>query len=298
MRVTTVTIPNGFTSTSHRTRDILLISGLLLAVFLVDHASGDLPFQHLYYVPIILAAMRFGRSGGFTTALASIFFYHVANPRLMHFNLNQGDIVQMILFLTIGLVAAKLKDDSKRMEQLASTDDLTGLHNLRSFEKHLERLITQAQMTQTPLTLLVLDLDRLKSINDQFGHLAGAAAVRTVGNLIAHKVPPDGVGCRYGGDEFVIALPNHSSENGAQFAEMLCRAVRKLEPTLAGLAFPSGTLSISVGVATWTSEPCTPAQLGENLFHRADQALYTAKEHGRNSVKVFNEELCGTESAD
>ena len=293
MRVTTVTTPNGFTSTSHRTRDVLLISGLLLVIAFVDHASGDLPFQHLYYVPIILAAMRFGRPGGLTTALASIFFYHLANPRLMHLNLNQGDIVQMMLFLTIGFVAAKLKDDSKRMEQLASTDDLTGLHNLRSFEKHLERLITEAQMTHSPLSLLVLDLDRLKSINDRFGHLAGAAAIRTVGNLIAASLPPGGVGCRYGGDEFVIALPDHSSGDGAKFAERLCAAVRDLEPTLAGLTFPTNTLSISVGVATWTSEPCSAAQLGEKLFHMADQALYTAKEQGRNSVKVFREELSG-----
>jgi diguanylate cyclase (GGDEF)-like protein len=292
MRVTTVTTPNGFTSASHRTRDVLLISGLLVAIAFVDHASGDLPFQHLYYVPIILAAMKFGRPGGLTTALISIFFYHVANPRLMHLNLNQGDIVQMILFLTIGLVAAKLKDDSKRMEQLASTDDLTGLHNLRSFEKHLERLITEAQMAHSPLTLLVLDLDRLKSINDRFGHLAGAAAIRTVGNLIAVKLPPGGVGCRYGGDEFVIALPNHSSEDGAHFAEMLCAAVRDLEPTLAGLTFPTSTLSISVGVAACTFEPGAAVQLGERLFHMADQALYTAKEQGRDSVKVFREELC------
>ena len=208
----------------------------------------------------------------------------------MHLNLNQGDIVQMILFLTIGLVAAKLKDDSKRMEQLASTDDLTGLHNLRSFEKHLERLITEAQTAHSPLTLVVLDLDRLKSINDRFGHLAGAAAIRTVGNLIAANLPPGGVGCRYGGDEFVIALPNHSSENGALFAEMLCAVVRDLEPALAGLTFPINRLSISVGVATWMSEPCAAAELGEKLFHMADQALYAAKEQGRDSVKVFREE--------
>jgi diguanylate cyclase (GGDEF)-like protein len=292
MRVTTVTIPNGLTWTSHRTRDVLLISGLLITIGLVDHASGDLPFQHLYYVPIILASMRFGRLGGLTAALISIFFYHVANPRLMHLNVNQGDIVQMILFLTIALVAAKLKADSKRMEQLASTDDLTGLHNLRSFEKHLERLITEAQITHSPLTLLVLDLDRLKSINDRFGHLAGAAAIRSVGNLIAASVPRGGVGCRYGGDEFVIALPDHSGANGAEFAEMLCTAVRALEPNLAGFKFPAGTLSISVGVATWTSEPCSPSQLGEKLFHMADQALYAAKEQGRNSVTVFREELC------
>ena len=256
MRITTVTVPNSFPSASHRTRDVLLISGLLLVVAFIDHASGDLPFQHLYYVPIVLAAMRFGRPGGVTIALGSIFFYHIANPRLMHFHFNQGDIVQMILFLTIGLVAAKLKDDSRRMEQLASTDDLTGLHNLRSFEKHLERLITEAQIVHSPLTLLVLDLDRLKSINDRFGHLAGAAAIRTVGTLIAANAPEGGVGCRYGGDEFVIALPNHSSEKGAEFAERLCAAVRELEPTLAGLAFAASTLSISVGVATCTSQQC------------------------------------------
>ena len=79
------------------------------------------------------------------------------------------------------------------------TDDLTGLHNLRSFEERLRIMVRVARETKTPLSLLVLDLDRLKSLNDVHGHLAGAEAVRTLGEVLAARLPRESTACRYGG---------------------------------------------------------------------------------------------------
>jgi diguanylate cyclase (GGDEF)-like protein len=266
-------------------RSLTVITAALFLTALLDHATGDLPFQHLYYLPIIFAATRFGRRGGLVAALAAVLLYHLANPRPFHLRHTEGDIVQIILFFAVGLIAAKLADDAKRMRLLALTDDLTGLHNLRSFEKRLAGFVTQARKDKTHLSLLVLDLDRLKSLNDEFGHLAGAEAVRAVGRLIAGNIPPGAVACRYGGDEFVVALPRHAAEQATEVAEALRQAVNGARFMLVGRAFPAGTLSISVGVAGRLVRGRVKAvREGEELFRAADRALYRAKRKGRNRV--------------
>lgn len=285
MRVTSKNILRSGVPPAHVGRNLILITAALLLIALIDHATGDLPFQHLYYLPIIFSATRFGRRGALIVSLASVLLYHLANPRLLHLQQNEGDIVQVILFFSVGIIAAKLTDDSNRMRLLATTDDLTGLHNLRSFEAHIAAFINQARIDETPLSLLVLDLDRLKSVNDSFGHLAGAEAVRAVGQLIARHIPSNAVACRYGGDEFVIALPEQTIEQAIKLAEVLRQAVYNAQPTLRGRPFPAGTLSISVGVAgrrvCGTGET---AHESEALFHAADRALYSAKAQGRNKV--------------
>jgi diguanylate cyclase (GGDEF)-like protein len=118
--------------------------------------------------------------------------------------------------------------------------------------------------------------------------------VRTVGRAIGRRIPVDAVACRYGGDEFVIAIPRCTSVRSHEIADGLCRAVHDLAPTLAGHWFPPGALSISVGAASATLDPDRPArtpstrdvETGEALFRAADAALYRAKAGGRNQVCV------------
>ena len=148
-------------------------------VFALDRVSGLAPVQHLYYIPIILASVRFGYRGSATAAVA-ILLYHLANPRVITFQYTEGDVLQIALFVGIGVAAAKLANDRRRLHRLAITDDLTGLHNLRSFEAQLRALLRRAVIYQLPVALLVLDLDRLKSLNDTHGHLAGAEEVRAI----------------------------------------------------------------------------------------------------------------------
>jgi len=225
--------------------------------------------------------------------VAAIVLYHVANPHLLTFRYGESDLVQIGLFLAVGVITAKLRRDGNHLRRLALTDDLTGLHNLRSFEASLATLVRAARHTHTRLTLLVLDVDRLKSLNDVYGHLTGAEAVRTVGRIIATHLPPDAVACRYGGDEFVIAIPEPTPVVAYQVADALCRAVHESVPVLAGRAFPAGTLSISVGGASAPFDggpsragPDRDAEAGESLFRAADAALYRAKANGRNQAWV------------
>ncbi len=181
-------------------------AGLLLT-FVLDRGTGSAPFQHLYYLPIIFAAFTLNWGGGLAASLCAIVLYHLANPALLAFGYHEPDFVQMTLFVAVGVVTSTLTANARRLHAMAMTDDLTGLHNLRSFEGELRRLIHAMRSSAGPMSLMVLDLDRLKSLNDTHGHLTGAEAVRSVGHILGSHLPADAVACRYGGDEFVVALP-------------------------------------------------------------------------------------------
>jgi diguanylate cyclase (GGDEF)-like protein len=286
MQVTSRAILHRTPSSSQRVRYVALITTALVLIAVLDRATGDVPFQHLYYLPIIVAATEFGFPGGVTVSLCAVVLYHLANPRLLFpGDLREADIVQIILFFTVGLVAAKLVTDANRLRLLSVTDDLTGLHNLRSFEAHLASFVSQAKKDGLVLSVLVVDVDRLKSINDRYGHLAGADAVRTVGHVIANQTPPRAVACRYGGDEFVIAIPDCARAEAIEIARGLCASVSSEEPVLATRTFAVGTLSISVGTASrLIDKDAVPIEIGEQLFKAADRNLYRAKANGRNGV--------------
>ena len=260
---------------------MMLAAGLALIVRL-DHRTGEAPVQHLYYIPLVFAAIRFGAGGGMLAALGAIFLYHFANSRLLSAAYGHADILQILMFVAFPLITAKLADDARRLRQLASTDDLTGLSNLRGFEDRLERLIGQTRAQAGALSMLVVDVDRLKSLNDVYGHLTGADAVRTVGRILGESLPPEAAACRYGGDEFAIAVPCGAAE-ARLLAETLVRRVRQTAPVLAGRLMAAGTLSISVGVASRQGQDLDD---GEALFRAADKALYAAKESGRDRTAV------------
>ena len=263
-------------------------------VFWLDRWTSLPAIQHLYYLPIVAAALALGARGGLTAAAVAIALYHLANPHVVTLRYEESDLLQMAVFLAVGVVAARLADDTRRLRRLAMTDDLTGLHNLRSFELELNAIVRDGRVKRKPVALMVLDVDRLKSLNDQYGHLTGAEAVRTVGRLIAQYMPAAAIACRYGGDEFVIAVPNCPSASALLLADALRVAVQADTPTLAGQAFPAGALSISMGVVVreFADQGLVAMsrqgndELGEALFRAADEALYVAKRGGRNRVHL------------
>lgn len=268
----------------------LVVAGMG-AVFAIDRATGAVPFQHLYYLPIIYAAHRFGRRGGWTSSVAAVVLYHLANPALLAFAHEERDIVQIVLFLVVGAVMARLRDDARHLEALAATDDLTRLLNLRAFEQRLRPAVVAARAAGAPLSMLVLDLDGLKAINDVHGHLTGAEAVRAVGHIIARHLPAEAFACRYGGDEFIVAMPETPSAPAVTLADAILHAIRATAPVLAGQSFPAGTLSVSIGVAGLPDtlapqalDEATADAVGEALFRAADAALYEAKRRGRGRV--------------
>jgi diguanylate cyclase (GGDEF)-like protein len=287
-------VTSGLTKRSASTKfwqsSIAISAAIVLAltvIFTLDRAIANAPVQHLYYLPIILAAFRFGRRGGVAVSIVAIVLYHLANKPFVGYRYGELDIIQIALFIGVGVITAKLKDDATRLHILATTDDLTGLHNLRSFEEHLTRIMGESRETKTPISILVLDVDRLKSLNDTYGHLCGAEAVRTVGAIIGANTPAGAVACRYGGDEFVVAFPSCTRLQAQAIADDIRKAVHAKASVLAGHAMPAGTLSVSIGIASRST--VGDEERPETLFHAADQALYVAKANGRNRIYAASE---------
>jgi two-component system, cell cycle response regulator len=169
--------------------------------------------------------------------------------------------------------------DNRRLEELATTDALTRLLNRRALLDRLSAEVDRARRFKQQLSLLMLDLDHFKSINDQYGHLVGDDVLRQMGTLLAGAVRTIDVVARYGGEEFVLILPETATDGAAVFAE-------RLRERIAEHPFDLGTdatfhLTCSVGVATFPSPRVAST---EDLFARADEALYRAKSGGRNQV--------------
>jgi diguanylate cyclase (GGDEF)-like protein len=164
------------------------------------------------------------------------------------------------------------------LRELAQTDPLTGLANLRAFRARLEDEVKRAVRYRTPLTCVMADMDQLKPINDELGHAAGDRAIAAVAAVIREELRETDFGARYGGDEFVLLLPHTSAEEGRVFAERVCSRLKETRLELSGRLVPLGA---SFGVASVSDGDEDAA---EGLVREADGALYAAKRAGRGRV--------------
>jgi diguanylate cyclase (GGDEF)-like protein/PAS domain S-box-containing protein len=171
-----------------------------------------------------------------------------------------------------------LRQMTEQLKLLASTDSLTGLPNRRAFDQALDIEMLRTRRARQPLSLLLIDVDRFKSYNDLYGHQAGDAALKTVGQCLREAVRrPGDVAARYGGEEFVAILPN-TDEDGAMFiADSFRDALRAIAVAHSG--GDKGVLTASVGLAT-----LGVTEIGDiaGLLRQADEALYRAKNTGRD----------------
>jgi two-component system cell cycle response regulator len=173
----------------------------------------------------------------------------------------------------------RLRDNVQLSIEMAVTDSLTGLHNRRYMESHLGALVEQAAARGKPLAALVLDIDFFKAINDTYGHDAGDDVLREFAVRVRKSIRGIDLACRYGGEEFVIVMPETDMGVASMVAERLRRRV-------AGEPFPirdSGEgieVTISIGLAALAG----PHDTATAILKRADQALYRAKRDGRNRV--------------
>jgi diguanylate cyclase (GGDEF)-like protein len=182
-----------------------------------------------------------------------------------------------------------LLESNKELHQLSITDGLTGLFNRKHIMELLEREISRSRRYGRPITVLMLDIDHFKQVNDSYGHQAGDAVMCRLSAVLRGMVRDvDFVG-RYGGEEFLVLLPDSDCQSGAETAERIRRKVQDLE-IIANHQKISVTLSIGV-----SSHP----QMGRDsdaLICMADEALYQAKSTGRNRIVISNRHTC-SESA-
>jgi diguanylate cyclase (GGDEF)-like protein len=186
--------------------------------------------------------------------------------------------------------------DAIRNRTLARVDDLTGLYNSRYFHIRLADELARADRDGGELSILFIDLDQLKSVNDRFGHIAGSAVLRDVARVMVDNSLPGSILARYGGDEFVAILPGAKLAQAVQAAESLRRAIENassLDPFDSASHHPLPNVTVSLGVASYREHlaPGGTARKRENVLLRlADAAMYRAKSNGRNRVEVSEPE--------
>ena len=175
-------------------------------------------------------------------------------------------------------LAYALQQAKKYAEDMASTDALTGLNNRRAFFDKASLLFAYCKRNNQPISAVMLDIDHFKAINDNYGHAAGDIALRNLANLIKTHLRDSDIPCRFGGEEFVVLLPNTSATEGVEMANLLKK--RMMESTIALTDSNVQSLTASFGVSDH-------GETVEDLLNNADKAMYVAKNGGRNHVMSY-----------
>jgi diguanylate cyclase (GGDEF)-like protein len=178
-------------------------------------------------------------------------------------------------YLSLSIANVKLSESLSRQ---SIQDAQTGLYNRRFMEESLLRELTRAARKQTPIGLIMGDLDHFKKFNDVYGHAAGDKIIAAVGKLFREKFRGSDIACRYGGEEFLIILPESTPEETFKRADAVREDIKKLEMVFQGQIL--GTITMSMGIATYPDN----ATRMEELLRVADTALYKAKQDGRDRV--------------
>jgi two-component system cell cycle response regulator len=174
--------------------------------------------------------------------------------------------------------ADRLRTNVQQSMELALTDSLTGLYNRRYMETHLETLIEKASHTERPLALVMIDIDHFKPINDTYGHDAGDEVLRQFAGRLQASVRGIDLACRYGGEEFVVVMPDADLSVARAVGERLRRNI-SAEPFPVSKGAKKLDVTISVGIAMRRD-----GDGADTILKRADEALYQAKRDGRNRV--------------
>jgi len=185
----------------------------------------------------------------------------------------------------------QLEGVNTRLQQLSRSDVLTGVANRRHFHDHLRQVWQRAAHDQTPVSVLMLDVDHFKAYNDRHGHPAGDACLRQVAQAMAQSLrqPVDFI-ARYGGEEFVAILPGADAQVALQVAERVRQGVQACAIEHQGSpSAPVVTASIGVATAVPGSASGLPGQSADKLVACADRALYDAKRATRNCVRLYGE---------
>jgi two-component system, cell cycle response regulator len=173
----------------------------------------------------------------------------------------------------------RLRDTMQMSIEAAITDALTGLHNRRYMESHLATLVEQAASRGKPLSLLVLDIDYFKSVNDTYGHDAGDDVLREFALRVKKSIRGIDLACRLGGEEFVVVMPETDMAVAGMVAERLRRRIAS-----EGFAIDHGARTVEVTISIGLAALASASDDAAAIIKRADQALYRAKRDGRNRV--------------
>ncbi|MGZ6317369.1 MAG: GGDEF domain-containing protein [Anaerolineales bacterium] len=282
----------------------VVVAGALLgpwASVLTDPSILHGDFVPLTYVILSVLLSSILLSPKITTALAgmqmlALLLIASKNPATASVNW-PGFLVLIFLISVLGIISGvivqrnleqmnlrnrELKESAESYRELSVRDHMTQLFNRRYLEETLAREIQRSDRSHHPIGVVMFDIDQFKQVNDRWGHAAGDAVLQEIGRCAKLHIRGGDIACRYGGDEFVLVLPETSRIATRKRAEQLRETVRQLEKEYEGQDL--GTITISLGVASYPTQGST----GEELLKAADKALYRAKSEGGNRLAVGN----------
>jgi diguanylate cyclase (GGDEF)-like protein len=218
-----------------------------------------------------------------TKEVASLFEINIGSAVEYEAVLKKANEALVEITLQSQMHASNLQQQNQELKIAAVTDGLTGLANRKRFDDFLNEQFVLAGKSQKTLSLLMIDIDKFKSVNDKFGHPAGDAVIRAIGKLLKTAARKQDLAARYGGEEMALILPGTNRAVASAIAETIRKAIAAKPVQHDALTIP---VSASIGVACF--EAGSPITQSGHLIKAADLALYNAKHSGRNCVKVFS----------
>ena len=267
---------------------------LVLVIGVIRYLTGpELALSLFFLFPIALVTWQVGRWAGILISIASTLSWLVADLLMLGSFSNAfipylNETFRLIVFLIIALTIFELRTALENQRELAGTDPLTSVANRRAFYDLANMELNKARRYQTPISVLYMDIDNFKQINDHFGHPTGDKLLGAVARTIKNNIRAIDIVARLGGDEFGILL----AETGAESAALVAR---KLKKKLLELMQDNGwSVTLSVGAVTFEILPDSV----DEMINTADSQMYNAKKNGKNRIQykivVENEDIYWT----
>ena len=224
--------------------------------------------------------LSFVETGWFITDLGSTNGTYVSGHLVDRAPLRDGDLIKVganiFKFLSTENIEAAFHEEIYR---LAIIDGLTQVYNRRYLEDFLDREISRCRRHVRPLSIIMFDIDGFKAINDQFGHLSGDHVLRNIAEKLSRRIRREEILARYGGDEFIVVLPETIVEDALKFGEIIRESIEVMPLDFDGWKIP---VTVSLGVGCFHNNMVS----GDELIAAADRSLYRAKANGRNQVSA------------
>ncbi len=270
----------------------LVIETLVMTVFitwvLLYTGGATSPLNDLYILVVIVSALTLGK---LITLLQLVLIaacyiwlgYPQRNILLLPFG--TALVAQITPMLLVGYITTMLSADIRRayghMKLLSETDELTGVLNMRAFGAVAERIFRQAERYARPFSVLMIDSDHLKSVNDTLGHEAGNRLLKLTVQCIQSQLRQTDIVARYGGDEFVVVLPETPSNGAVGVAERIRKSIQSSPLTTRDKKV---ALTVSIGIAGYPNQ----GHDLDTVVERADHAMYASKNAGKNRITLYS----------
>jgi len=268
----------------HKTIGLLIGYLFVLIIGVLDYLTGyKLGFSIFYLIPIVLIVWCFSLNWGIIISFVSTVVWAIADiaargedpePFIMVWNA----AIRMGFFITVTAILVNLKQSLEREKALARTDFLTGVANNQSFMETFNKELNRSKRYGRPFTLVYLDCDEFKAINDSLGHEAGNQVLKEVAATMVKAIRPNDKVGRLGGDEFLVLMP----ETGVAESK---NAVKRLErELLKAMKLNNWGVTFSIGAAS----SIAPIQSASEIISHVDKLMYSAKNNGKNQI-VYGE---------